>query len=234
MAGYSSTVRFPGETADYRAARDRLLTAERDLRNRIEQVAALRRELPLGGTVAQEYVFEEGGTELSNTSSVRSVTFADLFRNGLDTLVLYSFMYGPEATQPCVACTSILDSLNGASPHVSQRVSLAVVAKSPIARIREFARDRHWTNLRLLSSAKNTYNRDYHGETADGGQMPSLNVFVRRQGRVHHFYNTELLFARCEPGQDARHVDLIWPLWNVFDFTPNGRGADWYPSLTYK
>ena len=230
---YSSTVRFPGETTAYRAARDRLLAAERELRGHVEQVAALRRELPLGGVVAEDYVFEEGAPDLADTATVRPVKLSDLFRNNLDTLVLYSYMYGPNMKQPCVSCTSILDSLNGASPHVSQRVNLAVVAKSPIGRIREVARGRGWKNFRLLSSAQNTYNRDYHGETADGSQMPSLNVFVRRAGAIHHFYHSELLFAPAEPGQDARHVDLIWPLWNVFDFTPDGRGTDWYPKLSY-
>jgi predicted dithiol-disulfide oxidoreductase (DUF899 family) len=57
------------------------------------------------------------------------------------------------------------------------------VAKSPLERIQRFARERGWRNLRLLSSAQNTYNRDYHGEMPDGAQMPALNVFVRRDGR---------------------------------------------------
>jgi predicted dithiol-disulfide oxidoreductase (DUF899 family) len=131
-------------------------------------------------------------------------------------------------------CTSTLDSLNGASPHVSQRVNLAIVVRSPIGRIREFARGRGWGNLRLLSSARNTYNRDYHGETADGGQMPSVNVFVRRAGAIRHSYHSELPFAPTESGLDTRHVDSIWPLWNVFDFTLDGRGTDWYPRLAYK
>src|SRR5262249_29608205 len=147
--------------------------------------------------------------------------------------VLYSFMFGPNDAQPCPLCTSILDSLNGASPHVTDRMNLAVVAKSPIARIRAFARSRGWTHLRLLSSAANGYNHDYHGEPADGSQMPSLNVFVRRGGTTRHAYNTELLFTPREPGQDGRHVDAIWPLWNVFDFTPDGRGTGWYPKLKY-
>jgi predicted dithiol-disulfide oxidoreductase (DUF899 family) len=233
MARYSSTVRFPGETPDYRSARDRLLAAERDLRRNIEQVAAMRRALPLGGPLLEDYVFEEGAEDLADTTTVRRIALSGLFQDGLDTLVLYSFMYG-HGKHPCPMCTSILDSLNGASPHVSQRVNLAVVARSPIARIRDFARGRNWRALRLLSSAHNTYNKDYHGETADGDQMPSLNVFVRRGGVIHHFYNSELLFAPVEPGEDARHVDAIWPLWNLFDFTPDGRGTNWYPSLVYK
>jgi len=142
-------------------------------------------------------------------------------------------MYGPKMAQPCTSCTSILDALDGEAPHVMQRANLAVVAKSPIARILEFTRARGWKNLRLLSSEKCAYNSDYHAETDNGDQVPALNVFVRRNGSVHHFYNAELLYAPADPGQDRRHVDLIWPLWNLFDLMPEGRGETWRPRLSY-
>jgi predicted dithiol-disulfide oxidoreductase (DUF899 family) len=135
--------------------------------------------------------------------------------------------------KPCPSCTSILDALDGSNVHITQRVSLAVVAKSPIARIHEVARSRSWTGLRLLSSAGTTYNHDYQGESAEGSQRPALNVFVRRNGKVHHIYCTELMFAPVDKGQNPRHVDSIWPLWNMFDFTPDGRGATWQPKLSY-
>ena len=157
----------------------------------------------------------------------------ELFDDGKDTLIIYNFMYGPEAARPCPSCTSILDSLDGEAPHVAQRANLAVVAKSPIERIREFAKERGWRNLRLLSSQGSTYNHDYQGENAKGEQMPALNVFVRRNGKIYHFYNTELMFAPADPGQDMRHVDMIWPLWNLFDVTPEGRGTKWKPALSY-
>jgi len=148
---WHSTVRFPGESAGYRAARDELLAAERNLRQQIERVAELRRKLPLGGAVAEDYVFEDGAGGL--------VKLSDLFSEGKDTLAPYSFMYGPAMKQACPMCTSFPDSLNGTAPHAAQRLNLAVVAKSPIERIREFARGRGWHHPRLLSSAGNTYNR---------------------------------------------------------------------------
>lgn len=225
--------RFPGESAAYRRARNTLLQAEIDLRKRIEQVAALRRKLPVGGLVPEDYVFEEGATDLSDMTSTHPVTLSDLFKHEQASLVLYSFMYGPAMESPCPSCTSMLDSLNGAAPHVMQRVNLAVVAKSPIQRVREFARSRGWRNLRLLSSAGNSYNRDYRGESEAGAQMPNLNVFVRRGDGIHHSFATELLFAPNEKDMDHRHVDMIWPLWNLFDFTPEGRGTTWYPKLSY-
>jgi predicted dithiol-disulfide oxidoreductase (DUF899 family) len=122
--------------------------------------------------------------------------------------------------------------LNGSSPHINQRVNFFVAAKSPIQRIRNVARERGWNNLRLLSSHDNTYNHDYHGED-DKNQRPALNVFTRRDGRIYHFYNTELMFTKGEPGMDPRHVDLIWPIWQMFDYTPEGRGTNWYPKLSY-
>jgi predicted dithiol-disulfide oxidoreductase (DUF899 family) len=228
MSTVKHSVRFPGESESYRAARNELLDAEIQLRSNIEAVAKMRRDLPLGGEVAEDYVFDE-----ASDGSERKVRLFELFEEGKDTLILYSYMYGPKMAQPCVSCTSILDALDGEAPHVMQRTNLAVIAKSPIARIMEFANGRGWRNLRLLSSAENTYNHDYHAESPEGDQLPALNVFVRRDGAIHHFYNTELLYAPSEPGQDGRHVDLIWPLWNLFDFTPEGRGEKWYPRLSY-
>jgi predicted dithiol-disulfide oxidoreductase (DUF899 family) len=224
-------VRFPGESKAYRTARNHLLQAEIDLRRQIERVAALRRKLPVGGAVPEDYAFDERAGSLAGSAPPRAVRLSELFDKDA-SLIVYSFMYGPE-DEPCPSCTSILDSMNGAAPHVMQRVNLAVVAKSPIERIRDFAKVRGWNNLRLLSSAKNSYNRDYHSESATGSQMPNLNVFVKRGNQVHHVFSTEMLFGPSDPGQDNRHVDLIWPLWNLYDFTPEGRGVDWHPRLSY-
>jgi predicted dithiol-disulfide oxidoreductase (DUF899 family) len=216
-------MQFPNESKAYRAARDDLLQAEIDLRRQIEKVAELRRSLPAGGEPAEDYVFDgqHGKVKLSQLFARR------------DTLVAYSFMYGPRMQKACPMCTAVLDGLNGNAQHIAQRTHLVVIAKSPLPRIVEFARSRGWANLELLSSENNHYNRDYHGETADGSQMPMLNVFVKRDGTIRHFYGTELLYAKEEKGQNARHVDSIWPLWNLLDFTPEGRGSDWYPKLSY-
>lgn len=226
-------VRFPAESAAYRSARDRLLLAEMELRRRMEDVAALRRALPVGGPVPVDYFFDDEGDTPTDPDVERQRRLSDLFEDGKDSLVVYSFMFGPAMAQPCPSCSSILDALDGQMPHLRQRTNVAVVAKSPIPRIRHFARERGWRHLHLLSSAHNTYNADYHGETADGRQIPALNVFVKRDGQIHHTWCSELMFVASEPGQDPRHVDVIWPLWNLLDCTPEGRGADWRPSLWY-
>lgn len=232
MANSKHQIRFPGESESYRTARDKLLDAEIEMRRTIESVAAQRRRLPLGGEVPQDYAFEEVLGE-GPKGKKRTVRMSELFADGKDSLILYSFMYGPEMPTACPSCTSIIDSLDGEAPHVMQRVNLAIVAKSPIERIRKWAKERSWRNLRFLSSAGSTYNHDYQGENAKGEQMPALNVFVRKNGRISHFYNTELMFAPSDPGQDMRHVDMIWPLWNLFDVIPEGRGEKWGPKLSY-
>jgi len=217
--------RFPGESPKYRASRDRLLERELALRRATEAVAEERRKLPLGGLLKEDYVFEgaDGPIRLS-----------ELFAPGKDTLLVYNFMFGPQDAAPCPLCTSILDGLDGQVQHATERVNVAVVARSPLSRITSFANSRGWRRLRLLSSAANSYNRDYHGEDEKGAQQPMMNVFTRQDGRVHHRWATEMFFAAADRGEHPRHVDSIWPLWNLFDMTPEGRGASWYPKLRYE
>src|SRR4051812_19741768 len=116
------TERFPGEGKAYRSARDKLLRAEIDLRKGVEEVAAMRRKLPAGGVVPQDYEFEEGGPDPGDAHTVRRVKLSELFRTGKGGLVVYSYMYGPKMEKPCPMCTAMLDSLDGAAPHAMQRI----------------------------------------------------------------------------------------------------------------
>jgi len=87
----------------------------------------------------------------------------------------------------------------------------------------------------LLSSRNNTYNRDYHAESPEGEQIPILNVFRRDGNQIRHSWATELMFAPRDEGMEARHVDSIWPIWNVLDLTPEGRGTgSSIPGLNYE
>ena len=241
------SVTFAGESAEYRAARDRLLHREIELRRAIESLAEARRELPPGPVVPEDYVFQGAGVDGAPTD----VRLSELFAPGKDSLVIYNFMFprysgderpGPPDGQtallplqegPCPSCTALLDQLDGATEHVSQRINLAVVARSPLPRILTFAEERGWRRLRLLSSAGNNFKRDYHGETAEGDQMPMLNVFHRDGDVIRHFWSTELLYAPTDAGQDPRHVGTLEPLWNLFDLTPEGRPSDWEEQLSY-
>ncbi len=224
---------FPGESQAYRQARDEVLQMEVDLRKLTEEVAAKRRGLPLGGKLKKDYIFDEGVSDLSDPETVKRVRFSELFEDGKDSLLIYSFMYGPDWEKPCPMCNSLLDSLNGNVIHAQQRINLAVVAKAPIQKIRSWARERGWEKLRLLSSANNTYNFDYFAEDDKGEQLPDINVFRKTADGIFHFYNAELFFVPTNEGQDPRHADSIWPLWNLFDMTPEGRGAGWYPNVSY-
>jgi predicted dithiol-disulfide oxidoreductase (DUF899 family) len=241
------SITFPGESAEYRAARERLLEQEIELRRAMEAVARARRELPPGGPVPEDYVFQGRGED-DNPTDVR---LSELFAPGKDSLVIYSFMFprdpgderpGPKdgetallplAEGPCPSCTALLDQLDGAVEHAVPHINLAVVAKAPLQRLLTFSEERGWRRLGLLSSAGNTYNRDYHAETPEGHQRPMLNVFHRDGQTIRHFWGSELFYAPTDPGQDPRHVGSLEPVWNLFDLTPEGRGTDWDEQLSY-
>jgi predicted dithiol-disulfide oxidoreductase (DUF899 family) len=219
--------RFPNESSEYRAARDDLLDLEVGLREQIEQVAKARRALPVGGALPEDYEFRQ----LDRSGRVQPVRLSELFTPASDTLLLYSFMFGPEMEKPCPACTSLIDGFNGLAWHILDRLNLAIVAKSPIERVLAFGSRRGWDRVPFVSSAETPYNSDYHAENDDGEQIPAMNVFVRRDGEIRHFWGSELLYADL-PGH-PRHMDLMWPIWNLFDLTPEGRGTDWFPKLEY-
>ena len=224
-----SGVRFPGESDEYRRARQKLLSAERKLRREVEKVAGLRRALPPGQRVACDYEFDEID---AGTGKVMTTRLSQLFELPRKSLVVYSFMYAPGGN-PCPMCTAFLDSLNGAAPHAGTQINLAVVAKGPIRKIRSWAKKRRWSNLRLLSSGSNTFNQDYFAELGAGAQLPMITVSKKTRGVVRHCYTTEIFFDQSEPGQHPRYIDMLFPLWNLFDLTPEGRPEKWFPQLSY-
>lgn len=219
----ASNVHFPNESAEYRRAREALLTEEIELRRHIERVAEQRRALPPGGEVTKDYAFEgESGP----------VSFAGLF-GGKDTLVVYSYMFGPQRERPCPMCTSLLSAWDGEVPDIQQRVALAIVARSPIERLKAFKRERGWHHLPLFTDLSGEFSRDYHGLTREGGDDAAFNVFSRRGGTIRHFWGGEMNGASADPGQDPRGAPDLMPLWTILDVTPEGRGTNWYPKLNY-
>lgn len=219
-----SNRRFPGESTAYRDARNALLAEEIELRRHIERVAELRRALPPGGVVMEDYAFvgENGPTTLSRMFGA------------FDTLVVYHWMYGPTRQRSCPMCTANLGALDGEMPDILQRVAFAVVARSPIERLVQFKDERGWRHLRLFSAQGNTFNRDYLGEDPDQGDDAGFNVFTRdREGVIRHFWGDEMGPGTADPGQDPRGAPDIMPIWTILDMTPGGRGVDWYPKLAY-
>src|SRR6201994_3681618 len=239
-------VHFPGESSEYRRARNELLEAEAELRLLNEKVAAQRRALPAGGFIREDYVFESA----ADGSKVR---FSELFAPGKNSLVIYNMMFPrwsedkragapggktaelPLVEQPCPSCTSVVDGLEGAAFHLAEGTNLVVIAKTSPDRLGTYAKERGWRNLRLLSSRNNSYNRDYHAESPEGEQSPVLNVFTRDGDWLRHRWATELMFAPRDEGEEPRHVDSIWQIWNVLDMTPGGRGNDPdFPAMQYE
>jgi predicted dithiol-disulfide oxidoreductase (DUF899 family) len=216
-----SPIRIPNESAEYRAARQALLAQEFELRRQIERVAAMRRALPPGGVVTGEYRFEteDGPSDLPGL-------FGDK-----QTLVVFNYMFGPERKRPCCMCTNLLDAWDGNADDVAQRVSLVVVARSPLERLVAVKRERGWKNLRMASAVTYDFTRDYAGSPDGGLDSGGPSVFTRRDGTLRHFWSQEMIAS--DPGQDPRGAPDLAPLWTVLDMTPEGRGEDFYPSLEY-
>ena len=230
---------FPNESPDYRAARDKLLQREIELRREMEAVAAEIRALPPGGTVPEDYEFDHIGEQ----GKAAKVRLSELFRPGTNDLILYHFMFPrhpgdkrsapskgamselPLTEGPCPSCTALLDSWDGAVPHVEGLgASIAAVAKARIEQVATFAVDRGWRNLKLVSAANNSFKRDYRGENEDGHQMPILTVFHKdADGVVRLSWASEMLFSPTEPGQDPRHVGTVEAFWTLLDLTRGGR-----------
>jgi predicted dithiol-disulfide oxidoreductase (DUF899 family) len=213
---------YPNDSDEYRQARVALLAEEIELRRHIERVAAQRRALPLGGQAADYEFGDETG---------RTVRLADLF-GAHDTLVTYFWMYGPQRERPCPMCTSFLGALDIPARDLVQRVAFGVIGRSPVERQLAFARERGWRNLKFYTAIGDDFAREYRGLAPDGSEFPALDVWVRREGRVFHFWGSELGGTQ-DPGQDPRGAPDPTPLWNILDLTPAGRGTDWYPKLDY-
>jgi predicted dithiol-disulfide oxidoreductase (DUF899 family) len=220
----ASTMRFPNESADYRRARTKLLAEEIELRRRIQRVAEQRRALPPGGALAKDYRFlDQDGKEIG---------LADLFGRH-DTLFTYFWMFGPERARPCPMCTSFVGSLDIPAPDIEQRLAVAIVGRSPVARQLAVARERGWAHLRFYQCVGDDFARDYGGLNAEGEEGAIVAVWQRRGDTVSLFWAAEGGFETADPGFDPHLAPDPTPLWNILDMTPGGRGTDWYPKLDY-
>ncbi|MBB5159663.1 DUF899 family protein [Saccharopolyspora phatthalungensis] len=219
------------ESSEYHEAREDLRQAEIDLMRHRERVAELRRELP-SGPLLEDYTFEEGPADLdAGDTPTRTVRLSELFTEPGRDLVIYHFMYGKQQTQPCPMCTMWIDGFNGVAPHLAQNIDFAIVAAADLPTLRQHARNRRWTNLRLLSAASNAFKYDLASEDAEGNQDSTVSVFRRDDsGSVRHVYTTH---PRMADDIGERGIDLLSPVWHVLDLTPMGRN-DWYPSLSYR
>jgi predicted dithiol-disulfide oxidoreductase (DUF899 family) len=222
--------RLANEPREYLQKREELRLAEMEMFRNIERVAALRRALPTGVEVT-DYVFQEGARDLNGADSpISSVRLSELFSAAGRALIVYHFMYGKRNTTACPMCTMWIDTFNGIAPHLAQSVDLAIVAAADPATLRAHARARGWHNLRLLSAGDSTFKYDFRSEDEEGRQDSALSVFTRdAAGTLRHFYTTH---PWLDDDMNERGIDLLQPVYNMLDLTPQGRGS-WYASLDY-
>jgi predicted dithiol-disulfide oxidoreductase (DUF899 family) len=215
---------FPGESDEYRAAREALLASEIECRRQLTRLAEQRRALPPGPVIDKNYRFkDENGFE---------VGLIDLFGNKA-TLVTYFWMYGPQRERPCPMCTNLLGSVNGNAMDIKQRVALKILGRSSVDRQFVFAQERGWRNLDFIQTLGDDYAKDLRLINDDGTENPALAVFTKDADTIRLFWASEMSMDMKDPGQDPRDPVDLGTLWNVLDLTPGGRGKDWYPKLSY-
>ncbi len=223
-----SASRLPQESAEYRKLRGELLEAEIALKEQVARVAELRRSLPTD-TAVEDYEFEEGPRDLAEDAPPARVHLSELFEDPEKPLILIHFMYGGAQKNPCPMCSMWADGYNAVARHVRERANFALVSEAPIGEMRSWAREGGWSELRLLSSLGSTLKQDLHMQDPDGSQHPGVSVFtLGADGKPRHFYTGEAVMAP----EHWNGVDLLSPVWNLFDLTPEGRG-DWFPKLSY-
>jgi len=195
-----------------------------------ERVAELRRQLPQG-PIVEDYEFLEGPAELNaGDTPARKVRLSELFSAPDRSLVVYHFMYGKKQSDPCPMCTLWIDGYNGVAHQLARNLDFVIVAAADLPALRAHARRRGWNNLRLLSAGENAFKYNLGSEDREGNQDSTISVFTRdTAGTLRHFYS-----AHPRMGADIkeRGIDLLTPVYNMLDLTPQGRG-DWYASLDY-
>ena len=216
--------RFAGESDAYAKAREELLAEEIEVRRHLTRLADQRRALPPGPEITKNYRFkDENGGELG---------LLDLFGDH-QTLITYFWMYGPDRERPCPMCTNWLDGVNGNAQDIKQRAALKILGRSKVERQKAFALERGWQQLDFVQTLGDDYAWDLGALDSDGNEGPLLTVYRRDGDRVRLFYAAEMPAEAADPGQDPRGAIDVAPLWNMLDYTPEGRGTDWYPKLSY-
>lgn len=215
---------LPGEQAGYTAARKGVLAKEIEARRALTDLAEARQALPEGPVVKRDYRFID--------ADGRDLSLADLFGDK-DTLFVYFWMYGPERERPCPMCTNFLGGVEGNATDIKQRVALKVLGRSPVSRQMAFAAERGWTDLDFVQTVGHDFAADHDALNDDGTENPVIAVFQKDGDKVRYFFVEQMPIEAADPGQDPRGAVDIAPLWNILDYTPQGRGKEWYPKLSY-
>ncbi|MGV7218797.1 DUF899 family protein [Bradyrhizobium sp. UFLA05-112] len=215
---------FAGESPEYRTARVALVAEEIEFRRHMTRLTEQRRSLPPGPVIEKDYRFKDAnGSELG---------LMDLFGRH-NALVTYFWMFGPQRERPCPMCTNWLGAVNGNAADIKQRVALKVLGRSPVPRQLAFAQERGWRNLDFVQTIGDDYAKDIGSLKGDGSEWPAITVFKRDGDKVRLFWAAEMTADMADPGEDPRLAPDVASLWSILDLTPDGRGKDWYPKLSY-
>jgi predicted dithiol-disulfide oxidoreductase (DUF899 family) len=201
----------PGATNEYREAREKLLAAEKNLMQQIEQVAQMRRALPQGPEVPDyEFIGLDGPVRLSQ-----------LFEAGREPyLFMYHVMYWADDDEFCPMCSGWIDGLNAVAPHITQRLNFVVASLAPAERLQQWARERGWNRVPVLADVGTGLADTIAARDADGDPSSTVAVFSKDGSTIRNTYT-----MHPDEEDDTIHgIDLLQPVWHVFDLTPAGRG----------
>jgi predicted dithiol-disulfide oxidoreductase (DUF899 family) len=230
-----------GTREEWLAARLELLEAEKELTRRSDELARQRQELPWVA-IEKDYRFETDDGEASLT---------DLF-GGRSQLLVYHFMFGPEYTAGCPACSAIADGFNGSHVHLENHdVAMIAVSLAPIAAIQAYKRRMGWT-FRWASSSGSDFNYDFNASYTEEQQRAGQREYNYRTMDVAPMLESEAVahvaamtgtdtatYTRQAPGVSAfalddgivyhtysayaRGVDALWGMYQWLDRAPKGR-----------
>ena len=236
------TTHKTGTRKEWLAARLELLEAEKELTRRGDELTRRRMELPWV-QIDKEYRFE---------TDEGSGSLADLFR-GRSQLLIYHFMFGPDYTAGCPACSSIADGFNGSVVHLAHHdVTLCAVSRAPLPKLQAYKRRMGWT-FPWASSFGSDFNADFCvGITEQQQREGSVEYNYRREGpfqppagdtdlaRIAASTGTDAAtYTRERPGMSAfvledgvvyhtysayaRGLDGLWGMYQWLDRAPRGR-----------
>jgi predicted dithiol-disulfide oxidoreductase (DUF899 family) len=222
---------------DWQAARDELLRREKEHTRTADELARLRRELPLV-PVEKEYRFESDEGER---------TLGELF-DGRSQLLVYHFMFGPSYAAGCPVCSSSADAVNGVLPHLHARdVTMLYVSRAPLDKLQAYKRRMGWS-FPWVSSADSDFNFDFGvsyteeqvrsnaGPMLEGepppvlqqmaretgtdvpgylSEGPGFSAFALEDGAVYHTYSTY-----------ARGLEFLMGYYPILDRAPKGRDEE--------
>ncbi len=172
-----------GTREEWLAARLELLDAEKELTRRSDELARKRQELPWV-RIEKDYTFEtDEGT----------ASFADLF-GGRSQLLMYHFMFGPEYTAGCPACSAIADGFNGSHVHLENHdVAMMAVSRAPLDKLQAYKRRMGWS-FPWASSFGSDFNFDFN---------VSITEEQQREGVVEYNFQPRDVRPVLEAGDEG-------------------------------